>query len=52
MFLRKTQCHGAVAGDMDLKSHQGEQLHTERDGAQSLQVEVLPTGDQYHVEKL
>ena len=51
MFLRKTQCHGADAGDMGLKSHQEDQVHIERDEAQSLQVEVHPTGDQYHVEK-
>ena len=36
---------------MGLKSHQEDQLHIERDGAQWLQVEVHPTGDQYHVEK-
>ena len=51
MMLRKTQCHGAVAGDMGRKSHEEDQFHIERDGAQCLQVEVHPTGDQYHVEK-
>ena len=45
-----TQCQGAVAGDMGLKSHQEEGIHVERDGAQGMRVEVHPSGDQYHVE--
>ena len=40
----------AVAGAMGLKSHQEEQMHVERDGAQGMQVEVHPSGDQYHLE--
>ena len=45
-----TQCQGAVAGAMGLKSHQEEGIHNERDGAQGMRVEVHPSGDQYHVE--
>ena len=45
-----TQCQGAVTGAMGLKSHQEEGIHDERDGAQGMQVEVHPSGDQYHVE--
>ena len=45
-----TQCHRTVAGAMGLKLHQEDRMHVERDGAQDMQVEVHPSGDQYHVE--
>ena len=48
--LRMTQCQGAVTGAMGLKSHQENWIHVERNGAQVVQAEVHPTGDQYHVE--
>ena len=45
-----TQCQGAVASAMGLKIHQEDWIHVERDGAQAMQVEVHPKGDQYHME--
>ena len=37
---------------MGLNVHQEDWIHVERDGAQVVQVEVHPKGDQYHVETL